>query len=61
MKLNQEKCHYMIAGNTHEFLWAKIGEVSIWENHSIYKEVVTKNIYPVSILILIWMFCSRKK
>ena len=31
MKLNQEKCHFMIAGNTHEFLLAKIGEVSVWE------------------------------
>ena len=34
MKLNQEKCHFMIAGNTHEFLWAKIGEVSIWESNN---------------------------
>ena len=34
MKLNQKKCHFMIAGNTHEFLWAKIGEVSIWESNN---------------------------
>ena len=42
MKLNQEKCHFMIAGNTHEFLWAKIGEVSIWE----INKIMVKNTVP---------------
>ena len=26
MKLNQDKCHFLISGNTPEHLWAKVGE-----------------------------------
>ena len=32
MKLNQDKCHFLISGNTPEYLWAKIGEHVIWES-----------------------------
>ena len=32
MKLNQGKCHFMLAGNTPEFLWVKVGENLIWES-----------------------------
>ena len=32
MKLNERKCHFMLAGNTPEFLWAKVGENLIWES-----------------------------
>ena len=32
MKLNEDKCHFLLAGNTHEYLWAKVGEELIWEN-----------------------------
>ena len=32
MKLNREKCHFLLAGNTPEFLWAKVGEELIWES-----------------------------
>ena len=32
MKLNEDKCHFLLAGNTHEFLWAKVGEEIIWES-----------------------------
>ena len=32
MKLNQDKCHFLLAGNTPEFLWAKVGNELIWES-----------------------------
>ena len=32
MKLNEEKCHFMISGNTQEHLWVKVGEHQIWES-----------------------------
>ena len=32
MKLNQDKCHLILAGNTPEFLWVKVGEEKIWES-----------------------------
>ena len=31
MKLNQPKCHFLIAGST-EHLWTKVGEQVIWES-----------------------------
>ena len=33
MKLNQDKCHLLVAGHKHESVWAKIGEAKIWESH----------------------------
>ena len=33
MKLNEDKCHFLLAGNTPEFLWAKVGEKIIWESN----------------------------
>ena len=32
MKLNQDKCHFLIAGST-EHLWVKVGEKVIWESN----------------------------
>ena len=32
MKLNSDKCHFLIAANTHEHLWLKVGESKIWES-----------------------------
>ena len=31
-KLNQDTCHFLLAGNTPEFLWAKVGNELIWES-----------------------------
>ena len=33
MKLNQSKCHFLLAGNTPEYQWAKVGEETIWESN----------------------------
>ena len=33
MKLNQEKCHFLLAGNTPECLWIKVGKEIIWESN----------------------------
>ena len=32
MKLNQEKCHFLLSGYTPEHLWVKVGEEMIWES-----------------------------
>ena len=32
MKLNEDKCHFLISGNTNEHLWVKIGDALIWES-----------------------------
>ena len=32
MKLNQDKCHFVVSGNTPEILWAKVGGELIWES-----------------------------
>ena len=32
MKLNQDKCHFLIATNTNEHLWIKVGNEMIWES-----------------------------
>ena len=32
MKLNQNKCHFLISGNTPEYLWVRVGEQLIWES-----------------------------
>ena len=32
MRLNQSKCHFLISGNTLEYLWARVGEQLIWES-----------------------------
>ena len=32
MKLNQDKYHLLVSGYKHENIWARIGEVKIWES-----------------------------
>ena len=32
MKLNEDKCHFLIAANTNEHLWINIGNAMIWES-----------------------------
>ena len=32
MKLNEGKCHLLVAGHRSETLWASIGETRIWES-----------------------------
>ena len=32
MKLNEEKCHFLMGGNRHEHLWVKVGGELIWES-----------------------------
>ena len=31
MKLNQNKCHFLLSGHKHEMIWAIIGQIKIWE------------------------------
>ena len=32
MKLNNEKCHFLISGNKIEHVWAKMGKCPLWES-----------------------------
>ena len=32
MKLNEDKCHLLVAGNKYEHVWAKAGTAKIWES-----------------------------
>ena len=32
MKLNQDKCHFLVSGYMWENIWARIGKVKIWES-----------------------------
>ena len=32
MKLNQDKCHFLLSGHKHEVMFAKIGHSKNWEN-----------------------------
>ena len=32
MKLNEDKCHFLVSGNIHEHLWIKVGSELIWES-----------------------------
>ena len=32
MKLNKDKCHFLVSGNTNEQLFAKVGDELIWES-----------------------------
>ena len=34
MKLNEDKCHLLVAGHRYETLWANIGETRIWEGNN---------------------------
>ena len=35
MKLNESKCHSIMAGHKHEHIWAKIGQTMIWEQNNV--------------------------
>ena len=35
MKMNAEKCHLFLSGNTFEEMWARIGDDMIWENTTV--------------------------
>ena len=32
MKLNQDKCHFLLSGRKHEVMFAKVGHSKIWES-----------------------------
>ena len=34
MKLNEEKCHFILAGHKYEHLYVTIGDTKIWESYS---------------------------
>ena len=46
MKLNEDKCHLLISGNTYEHLWVKVGDVLIWESskEKLLRVTIDKNL-----------------
>ena len=34
MKLNKDKCHFLMAGHKYEQIWINVGENKIWESKS---------------------------
>ena len=32
MKLNQDKCHFLLSGQKHEMTWANTRQTKIWES-----------------------------
>ena len=46
MKLNEDKCHLLVAGHRHETLWANIGDTWIWEskNEKLLGVVIDRNL-----------------
>ena len=34
IKLNQNKCHFLLSGHRHEVMFAKVGYSKIWESSS---------------------------
>ena len=46
MKLNEDKCHLLVAGHRYESLWAKIGETRIWEskNEKLLGLIIDRNL-----------------
>ena len=35
MKLNEEKCHFIVAGHKFEHIWANVGQTMIWEQNKV--------------------------
>ena len=35
MKLNEEKCQFLLSGHKHEHIWSEIGEAKMWEKSHI--------------------------
>ena len=46
MKLNRNKCHFLVSGNITEHLWAKVGDELIWEsaNEKLLGVTIDKNL-----------------
>ena len=55
MKVNQDKCYLLVSGYKHENIWARIGEVEIWESskQKILGVVIDRhlsfNMFPLSV------------
>ena len=42
MKLNAEKCHFLMSGHKHEWIWMRVGKDMIWESQ--YEKLLGVNI-----------------
>ena len=71
MKLNNDKCHFLTAANTHELLWIKVGDSSqklsaltrIAKLLPFYRKRILLKTFiesQFSYCPFVWMFCTRK-
>ena len=62
MKLNEDKCHFLIAANTNEHLWVKVGNELIWESseEKLLGVTIDKNLNFNSHLSLLCKKVSQK-
>ena len=62
MKLNADKCHLLVAGRKHEWVWAKIGNEKIWESHEekLLGITIDKDLYFVKHVANICKIANRK-
>ena len=46
MKINSDKCHFLISGSINEHLWVKVGDELIWESASekVLRVTIDKNL-----------------
>ena len=46
MKLNKDKCHFIVSNNITEHLWAKVGDELIWESceEELLGVIIVKNL-----------------
>ena len=58
MKLNEDKCHLLVAGHRYETLWANIGETRIWEskNEKLLGLTIDRNLN----LKITYLLCAKK-
>ena len=51
MKLNEDKCHFIISGYKHEIMFANIGESRIWGKgqQKLLGVTIDKNLNPKNI------------
>ena len=62
MKLNEGKCHVLVAGHRYETLWANIGETRIWEskNEKLLGLIMDRNLIFDDHVFTLWKKAGRK-
>ena len=60
MKLNHDKCHFIMSGHKHEYVFAKIGQKLIWEERNVKLLGIDSNLLFNKHVRSLYMKASRK-